>query len=106
MAEKAFAMDCRINIRCGDDKLSMQIRRGVLETRPWHVDGSHAMLTLSRTTLRELVENLKDLAGVLGNNELVVEQGDKNLLAQVEGLFEPSSGGNFPVALPSALKIF
>ena len=100
MAEKAFAMDCRINIRCGDDKLSMQIRRGVLETRPWHVDGSHAMLTLSRTTLRELVENLKDLAGVLGNNELVVEQGDKNLLAQVEGLFEPSSGGNFPVAMP------
>lgn len=104
-AEEAFDLDYRANLSFSDaaDPVSLHIRRGVLDVRARHLGDADASLRMSTTSLRDLIDNRQTLAAAIAAAEVVVERGEADTLARMEALFEPASGDQCPLALPTLI---
>lgn len=56
-----------------------------------------------RQHLRGLADGKTAIDAALHGGTLRIKQGDGGLLGRVAACFEPAGGGNFPLALPTAL---
>lgn len=106
IAEKAFDLEYAIALRFDDHpgQVSLLLRHGVLVTQEKPFTRSDAALRMPLAVLRDLIDNKLTLALAIADKRLVVEHGERRILDEIETLFELSSGGNYPVALPTRAK--